>query len=61
MRLLTPFGDDNSNPFGHGLFNSVVTVHTSEEVKDGVLILWGGEDIGTSLYGQQPNKRVFRY
>ena len=46
---------EDLDPFG--LFSSVKSVYYPEEIKKGgVLILWGGEDIGTGIYGQEPNK-----
>lgn len=43
------------DPFG--LFSDVEKVtHPDDLSADGVLILWGGEDIGTSLYDETPNK-----
>lgn len=48
-----PYGD----PFG--LFDSVTTIEKLSELKtDGVMILWGGADIGTAIYGQKPNRFV---
>ncbi len=45
------------DPFG--LFN-VVYINKPEDMdKSGVLILWGGADIGTSLYGEKPNSQCF--
>lgn len=42
------------DPFG--LFDGVEYIEHPEDLRSGVLILWGGEDIGTSLYGETPNK-----
>lgn len=54
MKLLnTQYGADH-DPFG--CFDQVVDVTNTEDIYNGVLILWGGEDIGTSLYGEHPNK-----
>jgi gamma-glutamyl-gamma-aminobutyrate hydrolase PuuD len=49
------------DPFG--LFDNVVHIARASEIKekDSVLILWGGEDIGTSIYGEKPNKYCFGF
>ena len=57
-KLLTTQPMELNDPFG--LFDSVEYVNSPEQVKDGVLILWGGEDIGTSLYKEKPNRTVFQ-
>lgn len=57
MRLLTTH--KYSDPFG--LFDSIKVIKSPEDVKDGVLILWGGGDIGTSLYEEIPNKFCTNY
>ena len=59
MMLLTTSQHEKYDPFG--LFNGVKYVNDPKDVKDGVLILWGGEDIGTKLYKQQPNKFCYTY
>jgi gamma-glutamyl-gamma-aminobutyrate hydrolase PuuD len=41
------------DPFG--LFDAVEYIEHPENLTSGALILWGGEDIGTSLYGEAPN------
>lgn len=42
------------DPFG--LFKEVSVIKQPSDIQDdGVLILWGGEDIGTSIYHQIPN------
>lgn len=42
------------------LFNSTTFVTNRTQLKkDGCLILWGGEDVGTELYGEKPNKYCF--
>lgn len=43
------------------LINSNTTVKPGELKKDNILILWGGEDIGTEIYNQKPNKYVQAY
>lgn len=54
MKMLnTGYGAD-FDPFN--LFDEVVNVTTTEDIYNGVLVLWGGEDIGTKLYGEHPNK-----
>ena len=55
MRLLTASKYEDKDPFG--IFDSVQYVRRPEEIKDGVLVLWGGEDIGTSIYKQKPKKK----
>ena len=51
MRLLSTHSC--SDPFK--LFSEIVVIKKPEDVTNGVLILWGGEDIGTSLYKEKPN------
>lgn len=40
------------------LINSSTVVKPRELKKDNILVLWGGEDIGTEIYNQMPNKYV---
>lgn len=40
------------------LINSSTIVKPRELRKDNILVLWGGEDIGTEIYNQMPNKYV---
>lgn len=55
LTLYSASGGEGKDPFG--LFSTVKTINNPEDIKPGgVLLLWGGEDIGTSLYGQKPNK-----
>lgn len=58
IKLLTTNYLELSDPFN--LFDSVEYINSVEQVKDGVLILWGGEDIGTALYDEKPNRTVFQ-
>jgi putative glutamine amidotransferase len=44
-------------PFSN-LTNSKTVVKQGELRKDNILVLWGGEDIGTEIYNQVPNKYV---
>ncbi len=44
-------------PFSN-LINSSTVVKPGELKKDNILVLWGGEDIGTEIYNQVPNKYV---
>jgi gamma-glutamyl-gamma-aminobutyrate hydrolase PuuD len=45
---------ETEDPFN--LFKSVKVISSSKQLKmPGCLILWGGEDIGTSLYHEKPN------
>ena len=57
MKLLTANWDEGDC---FGLFNTEEYINKPGQItgKDEVLILWGGEDIGTKLYGQKPNKYV---
>lgn len=59
MRLCTPDYYEG-DPFG--LFDKVVHVVDACQIKQGdCLILWGGEDIATEIYGQTPNKYVYSH
>lgn len=42
------------DPFN--LFNKIKVAHNANDVHGDALILWGGEDIGTSIYNEVPNK-----
>lgn len=54
MRLRT-VGYPQTDPFR--IFESTVEIEDPNDFKQGdVLILWGGQDIATSLYHQQPNR-----
>lgn len=55
MSLTLFHADRCESPDPFGLFDSDVVVHEPAQLhKNGVLLLWGGEDIGTDIYGQQP-------
>jgi gamma-glutamyl-gamma-aminobutyrate hydrolase PuuD len=57
MILYSPDNFETKDPFG--IFEEVVHITHKNQLKtDGVLILWGGEDIGTKLYNEEPNKWV---
>lgn len=44
------------------IFKKVKTINTASQLtKNDCLVLWGGEDIGTELYGEQPNKYADNY
>ena len=44
------------------IFKEVKAINTTSQLtKNDCLILWGGEDIGTELYGEQPNKYADNY
>lgn len=58
MRLLTPATYGACDPFD--MFDEVVTIDSPEDVCNGALILWGGEDIGTSIYNEKPNRFCHR-
>jgi gamma-glutamyl-gamma-aminobutyrate hydrolase PuuD len=47
-------------PF-HNLVNSLETVYSPDQLEDtnSYLVLWGGEDISPSLYGEKPNKHTW--
>ena len=48
---------DERDPFG--IFPEVVAIGSLEQLKnDGVLVLWGGEDISPALYNQIPIKET---
>ena len=54
MRLRTA-GYPSNDPFG--IFDTVKDIINPKDLEVGdVLMLWGGQDIGTTLYGQQPNR-----
>lgn len=54
MKLLNCKYGSNKDPFG--LFDEIKQVHSADDLEEGgVLMLWGGEDIGTKLYGETPN------
>ena len=54
MRLRT-VGYPQTDPFR--IFESTVEIEDPSDFKQGdVLILWGGQDIGTSLYHQKTNR-----
>lgn len=56
MILYTPDAYETHDPFG--LFDKVVHINQAKDIREGgVLILWGGADIGTSLYGEKPNSQ----
>lgn len=38
------------------LFDELIVAHNADDVHGDALILWGGEDIGTSIYKEKPNK-----
>lgn len=58
MKLLST---DWQEDYNFGIFQNVVYVNSINEVKDAdALVLWGGEDIGTEIYGQKANHYVFR-
>ena len=58
MKLMSASFNEWDDPFK--LFDSVCYVQKPEELNhDCCLILWGGEDIGTSIYGQKPNKYTY--
>ena len=51
------FGE--KDPFD--MFDKVIPLEDKHQMhRDGCLILWGGEDIGTSLYGETANKMCWR-
>ena len=57
MILYTPDSFENKDPFD--IFDTVEHVKSKKDLtRDGVLILWGGEDIGTQLYNEKPNRFV---
>lgn len=59
MKLMSASYNELTDPFN--LFDSVSYISTVEDLKEGhCLILWGGEDIGTRLYGQKPNKYTYQ-
>jgi len=44
------------------IFKNTKTIETSIQLtKNDCLILWGGEDIGTELYNEKPNKFAHQY
>ena len=56
MKIYSP--DRGTDPFG--IFDDYVQVKDSSDLKnDGVLLLWGGEDISPRLYGEKPNEYVY--
>jgi len=56
MRLMTA-GYPQTDPFH--LFKTVAGCANPDDLRIGdVLLLWGGEDIGTQMYGQRPNMRT---
>jgi len=60
MILYSASWDDMKDPFG--LFDKVIHCEKPDDLKtDGVLILWGGEDIGTEIYGEKPNRFVYSH
>ena len=58
MKLLTANWDEGDC---FGLFETEEFVNDPSQItgKDECLILWGGEDIATSIYGENPNKHVY--
>ena len=59
MKLLSALFDE-INPFPN-VFNDIITINETTDLSIGdALILWGGEDIGTLLYDQRPNKHCYR-
>ena len=56
MKLLNCQYGASYDPFN--LFEEVVSVTSTDDLYGGVLMLWGGEDIGTELYHETPNKYV---
>lgn len=51
---------DECDPWN--IFKKVKSINTASQLtKDNCLVLWGGEDIGTELYGEQPNKYADNY
>jgi putative glutamine amidotransferase len=44
------------------IFKKVKAINTASQLTENdCLVLWGGEDIGTELYGEQPNKYADNY
>ena len=58
MKLLTANWDEGDC---FGLFETEEFINDPSQItgKDECLILWGGEDIATSIYGENPNKHVY--
>ena len=51
---------DECDPWN--IFKKIKPIKTASQLtKDDCLVLWGGEDIGTELYGEQPNKYADNY
>jgi gamma-glutamyl-gamma-aminobutyrate hydrolase PuuD len=59
MKLLTANWDEGDC---FELFDTVEHITKPEQITgdNEVLILWGGEDIATEIYGQKPNKYVYQ-
>lgn len=59
MKLYSASWSELCDPFG--LFSNCEFVESPKQMEKGkgVLILWGGEDIGTELYGEKPNRMVY--
>jgi gamma-glutamyl-gamma-aminobutyrate hydrolase PuuD len=58
MKLLSASFYELTDPFN--IFNSVEAINTINDIKPGTcLILWGGEDIATEIYGEKPNRLVY--
>lgn len=59
MKLLSALFEE-INPFPN-LFDSIHRIeHPKQLEKGNVLVIWGGEDIGTLMYNQRPNKYCYR-
>lgn len=56
MILYSP--DYENNPF-LGFKKTMLVEKQADIKKDGCLLLWGGEDIAPSIYGEKPNKYVY--
>lgn len=59
MKLLTPKTYGACDPFN--MFDGIEYINNANDIRDGCLILWGGEDIGTSIYDQKPNRFCHQY
>lgn len=59
MKLYSASWNETQDPFG--IFSCVQVVDKPEYLEKGrgCLILWGGEDISPSMYGEKPNKHVY--
>lgn len=59
MKLNSASYNELHDPFG--LFKHVEHCVSPCTLTDGALILWGGEDIGTEIYNQKPNRFVYQH